>query len=477
MTLAEPNSVQPAAPSDTAGTLLTELDAATAGQVFGPGDTGYAAAFAPFNLSTVHQPEVVVVAADAADVAAAVGIAARAGRSVAVQATGHGAAPADQETVLISTRLLDTVTVDPQARTATIGAGAIWQQVLDAAAPYGLAALAGSAPHVGAVGYTLGGGLGPVARTFGLASDHVLGFEVVTAGGEIVTVDARNRPELFWALRGGGAAFGIVTSMTIDLIPLATVFGGGLWFAAEDAPALLHTWRNWTLDLPETITTSIARLNLPPLPQLPEPLRGRAVVHLRFASVGDEAEAAAQLDRFRTIATPLMDTVGRIPYAAIGAVHADPVDPIPAADRGIGLSDLPEAAVDSFLAVTSPAARLPFLVAEIRLLGGAVARQSAVPSAVGGRDAAYGLNAIGALVPPIAEHVPGALEAVLAALTPWSSGGSLINFAGSTGAVADARIQRSFAPEVYRRLVALRAETDPAGVFAASARWSVLPVD
>jgi len=454
-----------------ASTVVAELDAETRGEVLVDGDPGYAAAFAPFNLATVHRPEAVLVAADAADVAAAVRVARRNGRRIAVQATGHSAAPADQETILISTRRLSAVTVDPQARTATVGAGAIWQQVLDAAAPHGLAALAGSAPHVGAVGYTVGGGLGPIARTFGLAADLVRAFELVTAEGELLTVDAEHHPDLFWAVRGGGAAFGVVTSMTIDLFPLATLYGGGLWFPAEDAHPLLHTWARWSADLPETVGTSIARLNLPPLPALPEVLRGRSLVHLRFAFTGDAAEGERLLAPMRAIAAPVLDTVAQIPYAALGAVHADPVDPMPAADRGILLRELPEAAVDSFLAVTSPAVRLPFVVAELRLLGGAISRHAAVPNVAGGRDAAYGLNAIGALVPPIAEHVPGALEAVLAALMPWSTGGVMLNFAGGTGPAAAERVRVGFGAENYERLSALRAAADPAGVFAPAARW------
>ncbi|WP_369138670.1 FAD-binding oxidoreductase [Modestobacter versicolor] len=457
----------------TPAALAAELAAATTGDVLAPGDDGWTEALAGFNLATQHRPELVLVAADAADVATAVRLAARTGRRVAVQATGHGAAAAGPGTVLVSTRRLTGLSVDPRARTATLGAGVRWQQVLDAAAPHGLAALAGSAPGVGAVGYTVGGGLGPVARTFGFAADHVRSLEVVTADGELRRVDAEHEPDLFWALRGGGAAFGLVTAMTVDLFPVATLYAGGLFFSAEVARTVLHRWRDWTQDLPETVSTSVARIDLPPLPELPEPLRGREVVHVRFAFVGDAAEGERWIAPLRTAATPLLDTVGELPYAALGAVHADPVDPLPAMERGSLLAELPPAAVEAFVAVTSPAADLPVMVAELRLLGGAVARPAAVPNAVGGRSAAYALEAVGVLAPPIAALVPQALETVLSAMAPWSTGGALVNFAGGTDRVAVDRVRQAFGDETWDRMVALREATDPDGVLSPAARWSV----
>jgi FAD/FMN-containing dehydrogenase len=453
--------------------LAAELAASTSGAVLTPGDDGFAAALATFNLATQHRPELVLVAADAADVAAAVRLAARTGRRVAVQATGHGAAAAGPGTILVSTRELTDLSIDPDRRTATLGAGVRWQQVLDAAAPHGLAALAGSSPGVGAVGYTLGGGLSPVGRTFGFAADHVRSFEVVSAAGELLSVDADSHPDLFWALRGGGAAFGLVTAMTIDLFPVRTLYAGGLFFSAEVARTVVHRWRDWTRDLPETVSTSIARLDLPPAPELPEPLRGRSVVHVRFAFVGDAAEGARLLAPVRAAATPLLDTVGELPFAALGAVHADPVDPLPAMERGSLLADLPPAAVEAFVDVTSPATGLPIMAAELRLLGGALGRPPAVANAVGGRSAAYSLLAIGVPVPPIAALVPEALETVVARLAPWSTGGALVNFAGGTDRVAVERVRQAFGAETWARLVALRAATDPDGVLSPAARWSL----
>jgi FAD/FMN-containing dehydrogenase len=447
--------------------LAAELTALVEGNVL----RGDSAGVVPFNVATVHSPDLVVQAAAPTDVATTVRLAARAGRRVAVQATGHGAPAAGPGTVLVVTRGLDGVTVDPAARTATVGAGATWQQVLDAAAPHGLAPLAGSAPGVGAVGYTLGGGLGPVARTFGLAADAVRSFTVVTADGDLVEVTPATNPERFWALRGGGAAFGLVTAMTIELFPVARLYAGGLWFTAEVARTVLHRWREWTQTLPETVSTSVARLDLPPLPALPEPLRGRSVVHVRIACVTTAEEGAALVAPMRAAAPALLDTVGELPYAALGAIHADPVDPMPVHERGELLAGLPAEAVEAFLDATAPG-RSPVMMAELRLMGGAIARQPRVPGAVGGRSAAAHLHVLGVLAPPVAAQVPAAVEGVLARMRPWSTGASLVNFAGTPGPDTDRRVAAGLTPEACARLATLRAATDPDGVLAPAARWT-----
>ena len=459
-------------PTLSVAELADDLRRHITGRVVGSDEPDADSAAAGFNTATRHSPDLVVLAADADDVATAVRIAAAGGRRVAVQATGHGAPATGPGTLLIRTGALDEVSVDPAARTATIGAGATWQQVLDTAAPHGLAPLAGSAPSVGAVGYTLGGGLGPVARTFGFAADHVRRLTVVTADGDLVDVDAASDPERFWALRGGGAAFGLVTSMTIDLFPLSHLYAGGLWFTAEVARTVLHRWREWTAGLPETVSTSVARLDLPPSPALPEPLRGRSVVHVRIACVTTTEEGERLVAPLRAAATPLLDTVGALPYAALGAIHADPVDPMPVVERSVLLEEFPVAAVEAFLDATAPG-RSPVMMAELRLMGGALARPPAVPNAVGGRSAAVNLHAVGVLAPQIATLVPVAVEELLARLRPWSTGASLVNFAGAPGPLADERVSAGVGAQACARLAALRAATDPAGVLAPAARWSV----
>nr|BFE87427.1 FAD-binding oxidoreductase [Planobispora longispora] len=365
----------------------------------------------------------IVGAAGAEDVAAALRFATAHRLPVAVQATGHGAVQAADGAVLITTSRMRGVSVDASARSATIAAGCTWAEVVEAAAPYGLAPLNGSSSRVGAVGYTLGGGLGPIARTFGFAADHVREITVVTADGTIRVADATRETDLFWGLRGGKGSFGVVTSMTIDLFPVTSLYGGGLYYAAEDAARVLHAYRDWVGALPESVTTSVAMLRLPPAPELPEPLRGRFVVHLRFACVGEDQEAEALLAPMREAAQPIFGAVGRMPYTEIDVVHSDPVDPMPTCERGALLRELTEETVEAMLAAAGPAAEVPLAIVELRQLGGALAREPEEPNAVGGRDAAFCLLVIGAPVPELMDTVvPACVQATVEALAPWSTG-------------------------------------------------------
>lgn len=454
--------------------LVERLGNAVAGSVYSPGDDGYRLSAAGFNVATVHRSAAVVVASNAADVAATVRIAGQLGLTIAVLATGHGAAPAPEDSILVDTALLDGVMIDRTRRTATVEAGVRWQQVLDAAAPHGLAALAGSSTTVGVVGYTLGGGLGPIARTHGFAADHVLSMEVVTADGRLRRVSPDVEPDLFWALLGGGGALGIVTRMTFRLFPIQTIDAGGVFYDIADAPVVLRRWRDWIAGAPDSVSSSVAIVNFPPLPELPEPLRGRTAVHVRVAHAGDEAYGPELLAPMRTIAEPILDTVTEMMFPAIASIHADPTEPMPSMERSTLVRELPDDAIDALLAVAGPDGGLPVMLAEIRALGGALAG-TAVPNAVGGRDAAYSLSTVGVLAPPIADAVPGALESVIRAVSPWSTGGALVNFAGGPDGVPASRVAAAWTPEQRRRLLATRATYDPAGVFAPAARWSPDP--
>lgn len=445
-------------PSDAAA-----LQARVRGVVLRPGDPGWDAELAGFNAAVTHRPDLVVGAADAADVQSAVRHALSAGLSVGVQATGHGAAVAMSDGLLITTRRMDAVHVDPANQLATVQAGTLWRQVIDAAVPHGLAPVSGSSSGVGAVGYTLGGGLSVMGRTFGFAADYVRSLEIVTADGQLRQVDAESDPELFWGLRGGGGNLGIVTSMTIGLVPVRSVYGGGVFYAAEHIGTVLHAWRQWTADLPEATTTSVAILRLPPAPELPEALRGRTVAHLRFCHVGPAAEGSAVLGPMRAAAPVLMDTVTELPYAAVDAIHQDPDHPVPVCSRGLTLRELTAETVDSLLAVAGLDLPSPLIVCELRLLGGALRRGPLGGNAVGSREAAYSLTAIGIVAPDTAEIAPAAVDAVMAGVQPWSSGQSLLNLHGTPGDDADRAL--AWEPDIYRRLAALTLRLDPHGLF------------
>jgi FAD/FMN-containing dehydrogenase len=185
-----------------------------------------------------HRPEVIFDVTSTAEVQEAVNHSAAQGKRVAVQASGHGLTRGNNGGVLIATRNFNGVRVDAQQKTAWIEAGATWQQVIDATAPYGLAPLSGSFPGVGAISYTLGGGTGLMARRYGFAADHVRRIEVVTADG--VRRNAEDDPDLFWALRGGGGNFGVVTGIEVDLFDVPTLYGGSLYFDIAENPTVLE---------------------------------------------------------------------------------------------------------------------------------------------------------------------------------------------------------------------------------------------
>jgi FAD/FMN-containing dehydrogenase len=442
---------------------LQDLVRRVRGPVLLPGDSGYEAELSPFNLSARHTPAVAVGVVDADDVSTTIRWARAHGLTVAVQATGHGATVSFSGGVLISTRRMHSLHIDPERRLARIGAGVKWRAVIDAAAPYGLAPLNGSSSDVGVVGYTLGGGLPVMGRTFGWASDLVRELEVVTADGSLLNVSEQENPDLFWAFRGGKPNLGIVTSMTVALLPVSHIYGGSIYWDGQHTASLLHAYRTWSAALPESMTVALKILRLPPLPEVPEPLRGRLTVQLAVAYVGDSAEGEALLGPMRSVAPALMDSVREMPYTEIDSVHSDPEHPIPVKETVLLMDDLTPEAVQALVALAGPGASTPLLIFELRQLGGALRHSRGMPDAVGARDAAYCLFFLGVLMPPVAELVPQALAAAVAAIAPHSNGRSFINLHGTPSSPEDRA--RPWPAETYARLLRLKREVDPEDTF------------
>jgi FAD/FMN-containing dehydrogenase len=427
-----------------------------------PDDPAFAAAVAPFVTTLTPRPDAVVAARSPGDVVDAVRWAGAQGRPVTVQATGHQLLSDLGGSVLVSTRDLDDVRVDPATRTAVVGGGAQWHQVIAAAAPHGLAPVCGSSSKVGVVGFCLGGGHGPLSRAFGTGADQVRRVRVVTADGTERDVDADREPDLFAALCGGKTGFGIVTEIEIALHPVARLYGGGIFFPGEASPQLLHAWREWVGSLPDEASSSIALLRLPPDPALPPPLQGAFVTHLRFAHLGAADEGAALLAPMRAVAEPIADMVDEMPCAAIDAIHADPTEPMPIWDDSATLSALPAEAVDALLAVAGPGVETPLIMAELRQLGGAIAlRPDREHDAVAGRDAAFHLYALAPMFPPVAAVAPAAARSVVDALRPWAIGG-LPNFQGPA---AGGRLGALWDRETLAWLTGVREQYDPTGMF------------
>jgi FAD binding domain len=338
----------------------------------------------------------------------------------------------------------------------------VWRPVIQAAANHGLAPIAGSAADISVVGFLTRGGIGPLARTFGVSSDWVRGFDVVTGDGELRHVTAQKHRDLFWGLRGGMGTLGVVCAAEIELIECTEVYGGAIYYAGGDIAPMLDGWARWARELPDHANTSVALLNLPPLPSVPSALAGQPTVAVRFTSVESAAVCEPLLAEIRELATPLIDTVTTIPYTDITTVHAYPTAPIPTSQATALLHHLPDTPSHALHTLIGPRSHSPQAIVELQLLGGAYARPAADPSAVCHRDACATLTVIESpgerSLQGIGEHA----EAILDALRPWASSGMLPNFAASADAET---IRRCYDNTTLVRLSALADRYDPAGVF------------
>jgi len=430
-------------------------------------DPGYDTERRGYNLSVEHRPAVVVPAASVDDVIAAVRYAAAHGLGVAVQATGHGPSLSADGQVLITTSRLDGIIIDPITRTARIEAGVRGGALVRAAAEHGLAPLNGSSPEVGAVSYHLGGGLGILGRSLGWAVDHVRAIEIVTADAsdhvELRRVTATQHPDLFWALRGGGkGAYGVITALEIDLHPITRLYGGGMHFAADIAERALTTWARWTRTTPESMSSSVLLVRMPDLPALPDTLRGRYLLHLRFAYTGSAEAGKRLVHPFRELG-PITDTVAEMPYAAVGTIHAEPTTPVPFHARNTMLASLDTAAVTELLRHAGPDADAPYLV-ELRHTGGALNRPGAVPSALARRDGQYVLYAGAAAEPAQLPALRTAFTRLFTAMDPWSTGGVCVNFLSGPDITA-AELATGYLPGDLDRLTTIKRAVDPHDMF------------
>ena len=435
-------------------------------QILTAGDDGWEAARQAFNLAAEQRPAAVALPESEHAVLEAVRFASGAGLRVAPQSTGHNAgplAPSLGGALLLKTSRLRDVEIDPARRRARVGGGAIWGDVVTPAYRYGLAALHGSSPTVGVAGYSLGGGIGWLARRYGLQTNSLTAVELVTADGELVRVDEDHDPDLFWALRGGGGNFGIVTALEFELYPVQHAYAGWLAWDWRAAEPVLKRWSQWAADAPDTVTTSARILRLPPNPNLPEEVRGCPLVAIDGAVIGDIYEAEALMAPLREL-RPEIDTFGTMPATALARLHLDPEDPVPVlSDDGL-LTCLPSEAVEAFVGAAGPESGSTLMIAELRQLGGALGRTPERHGALPRLDGDFLLFACAVPMGPGSTAAGRAHAARLtAALDPWSSGRRYQNFAErplEPGSI--------FEPETQRRLTAIKARVDPDGLFQAN---------
>ncbi len=443
---------------------VSALRARVSGPVLVAGDDCYAEESLGWILNFTHTPDVVVGAASAHDVVETVKFAAANDLPVRVQASGHGSHVAITDGVLITTKRLDTLEIDPSTHIATIGAGLNWDAVIAEAGKHGLAPITGSSGTVGAIGFMLGGGMGPLVNSHGFGSDWVREFEVVLANGELVTASVDERPDLFWALRGGKGGLGVVTSAKVELAELSSLYGGSLTFDAENIDAALHTWVDYLHTADPGVTTSAVVLRVPDLPFVPEPIRGRTLLSIRFAYPGDAATGEKLAAPLRSAAPVYIDALGEIAASAIGTVHNDPADPTVGWVSGRMLTGIDQDFANTVLGFAGADKQVPFVAVEIRAFGAAQATDVPGGSAVGGRGAKGSLNVVGVPNPELfAAVIPGAAATFFAAVAPWISPTNNVNFA--SGFTTAAEYHGAWPPAIFERLTEVKKKYDPNGVF------------
>lgn len=431
-----------------------------------PGEPDFDAACVPWSARFRNRPIAIVRPVSTAGVAAVVDAARERGLKIAIQATGHGPTREADGAILLDLSRMTDVSVDPEARLAVIGGGADWGTVLESTTPHGLAPVLGSSPTVGAVGYILGGGIGWLYRKHGSGADSVRAFEIVTADGRVRRATADEEPELFWALRGAGAGhLGVVTSVEVALHPIAELYAGNLFYPAAMAGDVLRRWRDWIPTVPEGLTSAIVLMNFPPLDDVPPQLQGQSFVLVRGAFDGPMAEGERLMAHWREWRGPAIDAFGPLPFARVGEVSQDPVDPMPVAITGSWLKALSDESIDALIEHTLPTGRPPTLLfAEVRHTGHRTATSGTHAMAESEVDAIAVTQLLGVTPTPEAfERVRVILDSVMQAMTPDLTGRHYLNYLD--GDERRDSVEQALGSSAASRLSEIKAQVDPESTF------------
>jgi hypothetical protein len=441
---------------------VNDFDAlAIAGRLATPENSDWDEARMGWNLAADQRPEAVAFVESPDDVAYVVRFAGERGLRVAGQSTGHGAValgPLDG-TILVKTERMRGIEVDADAGTARVEAGVLALELGEAAQAEGMCSLPGSSPDVGVAGYTLGGGLGWLGRKYGFACNRVTALEVVTADGEARTIDAGNDADLFWALRGGGGGYAIVTALHLALLPHGEVYAGTMIYPAEVGTDAIRTYRDWTETVPDEVTSIVRFLRPPDIPDVPEPIRGVPLLTLGFASIGTEAEGKERTAALGEIGEPMMSTVAQMPAAGLSRIHMDPEVPVP----GLGHYAL--------VRVAGPDAGSPLLLTELRHLGGALGRPAENGGAMSALDAGFAMLGVGMpMTPELGEAIDAHLDRAAEAMEPWKAPGGYYNFAERPCGV-----EAILPADTCARLAEVKRQWDPDDVIRANHAVSLTP--
>ena len=449
-----------AVPTTAVRTDWEALRATVTGRLVQPTDPDYDAERVPWTIVVDQRPAAILHCADATDVEAAVRWAAHHGRSVTAQPRGHAARTTLDGTLMLRTRALQELVVDPEHRTARVGAGVRFGELMAALEGTGLTALCGSNPDVSVVGLALGGGVSWFTRKHGFTANSVVSFDVVDAQGCRRRVDRATDPELFWALRGGGGDFAIVVGLDLALFPAEQIYGGRLLWSVEHAPAVLRAFRDLAGYAPRELSLWAHVMHFPPIPDIPEPFRGRSFVSVATTYLGPRTTAEALLWPLRDAAPVEMDLLGEVPVSHLADVAAEPTEPTPVMEHSMLLAGLDDAAIDAVCAAVGDPATCPLLMVQLRGLGGAFRERTAADGAVCAVTEPFNLFACGVpAVPELAAAIPHAFTAIDAAVGRLATGRRFPNFTGTEQSDAD-----GYDPATLERLRAVKTSRDPYGV-------------
>jgi hypothetical protein len=454
--------------SGAAQSAAAELGSHLRGRVTGPDSPDWDMARIPWNRRVDQRPLVVAEADGPDDIAATVAYAARHGFQVTVQTSGHGAGANMENAILLRTNGLREISIDPERQRARVGAGVSAGELMTALSPHGLALSTGTCSDVGVTGYVMFGGAGVLGRALGFAAGQVLCADVIAADGSRIRADADADEDLFWALRGAGGGFALVTHLDMALAPVPALFGGQLIWPAAAAAEVFDAWASWASGLTRDTTSFCCVLQMPPAPELPEVLRGRPVVMVTVCHAGAADQAMSLVKPIASVGTPLVNSLRPLSVADVGTLFGPPVPPAPLRIGSRLLTDLPGAAVREFVAKTGPASGSPLRMAQIRHLGGAFAqpaRQPGGPGAIGRTDAQFLIELVAIAPSQEADAAARDFEdSVFAALSPWATGTTLPSFADPGTDPAS----RVFSPATRQRLAEVKQRYDPAHLFCTS---------
>ncbi len=440
------------------------------GQLITADHSDYDTARAVWNGAVDRRPRLIARCSGTADVAAAVRFARDHDLEIAIRGGGHnvaGTAVCD-DGIVIDLSSMRAVWVDPAGRKARVQGGALWGDVDHETQAHGLATTGGIVGHTGVAGLTLGGGIGWLMRKHGLTVDNLVAAEVVTAEGSIVWASADENPDLFWALRGGGGNFGVVTSFRFALHPVGpTVTAGPVFWAAEDTIDVLRFYREFAAEAHDELGSVVRLGTVPPLPVIPEDLHWRPAIAVSCCYAGAVEDGERALLALRRLGAPLVDLIAPKPYVA----HQWGLDDtVPHGWhyywKSTNLAGLSDDAI-TVIADHAYTASSPRSYAVMFHMGGAVARVPDDATAYAGRDVAHNINIDGVWLPDESgEHAAaetGWARRFLQALQPHSAAGVYVNFLDSDDDAS--RVREAYGDRIYRRLAEVKVKYDPDNVF------------